>query len=70
MGDIVNMNRFRKAQVRADRDAQASTNRARFGRTKAARRADRAEVERRDALLDQALLDQVRRDPRDDEPGS
>jgi hypothetical protein len=65
MGDIVNMNRFRKAQARADRDAQASTNRARFGRTKAARRADRAEVERRDTLLDQ-----VRRDPRDDEPRS
>jgi hypothetical protein len=65
MGDIVNMNRFRKAQARADRDAQAATNRARFGRTKASRRADRSEVERRDTLLDHA-----RRDPRDDEPHS
>jgi hypothetical protein len=65
MGDIVNLNRHRKAQARADRATQAAVNRARFGLSKATRRADRAEVERRDALLDHA-----RREPHDDEPGS
>ncbi len=66
MGDVVNLNRFRKAQARAEGDARAAANRARFGRTKAGRRADRSEVERRDTLLDQ-----TRRDPRgDDEPRS
>ena len=34
MGDVVNLNRFRKAKEKAVREAQATANRTRYGRTK------------------------------------
>ncbi len=54
MAEIVNLNRARKAKVRADGQAKAAANRAAFGRTKAQRVADAEEAARRDALLDGA----------------
>jgi hypothetical protein len=34
-GDVVNLNRFRKAKARDDKTRQAAENRVKFGRTKA-----------------------------------
>ncbi len=54
MAEIVNLNRARKAKVRADAAKTAEANRAKFGRTKAERAAEAAEQVRRAALLDGA----------------
>ena len=52
MGDVVNLNRFRKDRARADRKAEAAANRAAHGRSKVEKtRADR-ERERAERLLD------------------
>jgi hypothetical protein len=45
MGDVINLRLHRKRKVRTTRDAKASENRAKFGRTK-------AEKERELALAD------------------
>ena len=59
MGEIVNLNRARKQRARAQQAALAEENRARFGRTGAAKlNDDRAEARRR-ALLDGARRDDV-----------
>ena len=39
-GDAVNLNRFRKAKKRADKQATAAENRVKFGRTKAEKTRD------------------------------
>lgn len=57
MGDLVNLNRFRKAKARTDLGKAAEANRARFGRTKAEKSLHDAE---RDAAA--RLLDGARRD--------
>ncbi|HEY0837343.1 MAG TPA: DUF4169 family protein [Azospirillum sp.] len=46
MGDVVNLNRFRKQQERTRRAAQAEENRIRHGRTKAEKSAERLERDR------------------------
>lgn len=56
MGDVVNLRRARKAKARSDAQAQAAANRAAFGRTKAERQADAADVARRECGLDGAKL--------------
>jgi hypothetical protein len=43
MGDVVNLNKLRKAKARVEAKAQAEANRARFGRTKAERKRDESE---------------------------
>ncbi len=45
MADIINLRQARKERDRADRARQAEENRAKFGRTKAERRRDLAEIE-------------------------
>lgn len=52
MGDIVNLNRYRKAQARAEREKQAEENRIRFGRPKAETQARRKEEDRSSRDLD------------------
>ena len=52
MGDVVNLNQYRKKSQRAEKGQQAAANRVRSGRTKTERRASRGEAERRDAALD------------------
>ena len=52
MSEIVNLNRARKAKARAEKDAQATANRVKFGRTKAEKLADKAEAERAKKRLD------------------
>lgn len=46
MGDVVNLNRYRKEQARIERERQAEENRVRFGRPKAETQARRLEEER------------------------
>ncbi|WP_333779762.1 DUF4169 family protein [Falsiroseomonas oryzae] len=57
MGEIVNLNRVRKAKAKAEGQAAASANRAKHGRTAAEKARDRAEAVRRKALLDGAKRD-------------
>ncbi len=58
MGEIVNLNRARKARAKADDRATAAANRAAHGRTRADR--DQAEAERERAAR---LLDGAKREP-------
>lgn len=44
MGDVVNLNKLRKAKARVEAKVQAEANRVKFGRTKAERK--REEIER------------------------
>ena len=63
MGEVVNLNKVRKARRRAEARTDAAANRARFGRTAA----DKAVVKARAEQLGRGL-DQARRDagPEDD----
>ena len=47
MSDPINLNKFRKAKAKVDKEQRAKENRAKFGRTKA------------DKTLDKARLDKV-----------
>lgn len=58
MADIVNLNRFRKAKARDEKQRQAETNRARFGRTGGEKQRDAAEAERTIRDLDGKQLDE------------
>lgn len=42
----INLNKARKAKARADKDQTAAENRAKFGRTKAQKAAEKSEQER------------------------
>ena len=64
MAEIVNLRQVRKARKRDDAVKQADANRARFGRTKAQKLADRAEQARLDRTVDGARLDNAQ-PPRD-----
>ena len=57
MGDIVNLNRFKKRVTRAQSAKQADVNRARFGRTQSERVSDELRAERASDLLDQHRID-------------
>ncbi len=57
MGDVVNLNRFRKTRDRAERAKEAEANRIRLGRTKAEKDRDRQEAERRAQDLNGKKLD-------------
>lgn len=61
MGEIVNLNRARKARAKADAKRTAEANRLTFGRTKAERLTTQAQRER-----DAAQLDGHKRDKPDD----
>ena len=57
MGEIVNLNRARKARARTEAAATAAANRAKHGRTTAERGRDELVEARRRALLDGAKRD-------------
>jgi Domain of unknown function (DUF4169) len=57
MGEIVNLNRFKKRIEREQSASQAEANRARFGRTKGERVIDDKSNDRASKLLDQHKLD-------------
>ena len=52
MAEIVNLNRFRKAQKRATDERQAEANRVKFGRGKAEKQNDRRVTGKRQQELD------------------
>ena len=57
MGDLVNLNKFRKAKQRRAEEVQAGINREKFGRTKAETKTDRQTREKADRLLDGTKVD-------------
>jgi hypothetical protein len=57
MGDVVNLNRFRKAKEKALREAQAAANKTRYGRTKEQRAREKDEASRVAKDLDSKKID-------------
>jgi Domain of unknown function (DUF4169) len=57
MGELVNLNRFRKRAGKAQSARQADANRAKFGRSKSERRLEQERSERADNVLDQHHID-------------
>lgn len=57
MGDVISLNRFRKAKERAEAARKAEENRVRHGRTRAEKEGARHEQERQDAALDGKRLE-------------
>ena len=57
MGDLVNLNRFKKRTERKASAKQAEVNRSRFGRTKSERVLDQLRTDRANDLLDQHRID-------------
>lgn len=52
MANILSLSKARKAKARADKDATAAANRAKFGRTKAEKLADEARKAKADKGID------------------
>lgn len=52
MAEIVNLNRFRKAQKRLAEERQAETNRVKFGRSKTEKLNDRRQAEKLQQEID------------------
>lgn len=65
MGEVVNLNRFRKRRQRKQAERTAADNRRKHGRTHAERAAERDQRERAAKRLDQHHLGQPRPDPSD-----
>ncbi|HTH98510.1 MAG TPA: DUF4169 family protein [Stellaceae bacterium] len=57
MGEIVNLNKFRKAKSKAEAQRLAASNRTKFGRTKAEKSAKDIETHREERDLDGKRLD-------------
>lgn len=57
MGDVINLNKFRKAKARADKAATAEQNRRKHGRTAAEKAREAAEREKADRDLAGKKLD-------------
>ena len=57
MGDVINLNRFKKRAEREQSAKQADANRTRFGRTKAERTLEEQRSRRARDLLDQHRID-------------
>jgi len=62
MGDIVNLNKYRKQRRRSDHAKQGAENRVRFGRSKPERTRTRSEQERRRGELEGKRLDDANSD--------
>jgi hypothetical protein len=57
MGNVVNLNRFKKRAEKQQSAKQAEANRTRFGRTKSERALDQQRSSRASDLLDQHRID-------------
>jgi hypothetical protein len=68
MGDLVNLNKFRKAKQRRDEEDEAAINREKFGRTKAETKQGRQARERAERALGAKKLerDSVKEKGRED----
>ena len=58
MAEPINLNKFRKAKARADKEQRAAENRVKFGRTKAEKARDKLETDRAKQNLDQSERDE------------
>lgn len=58
MVEPINLNKFRKAKARAEKEQRAAENRAKFGRTKAEKAADEARDKKLKQDVDSAKLDE------------
>jgi len=63
MGDVINLNHFRKAKERAERTRRAEESRVRHGRSKLDREAQRREEQRQAELLAGKRLESVEDPP-------
>jgi len=69
MGDVVNLNRFRKQKAKSERQKQAEINRRLHGRTKAERAREELQKRRLTHAVDGAKLDPPDQcDPAEDDP--
>lgn len=57
MGDLVNLNKFRKRKAKGEREKRAEVNRRVHGRTKAERALEESNKRRQSAKVDGSLLD-------------
>ncbi len=67
MGDVVNLNKYRKKKAKLERQRRAETNRRLHGRTKAERARDELQKRLLDAKLDGAHLERRPETERDEE---
>ena len=58
MAEPINLNKFRKAKARADKQQRAAENRVKFGLTKAEKARDILETDRAKQNLDQSERDE------------
>ncbi len=58
MAEIVNLKRVRKDKARREHDREAEANRARFGRTKAQKLADKDAKQREQRAIDEKKLEE------------
>ncbi len=63
MGDVVNLNRFRKGKRRNEQVRQAAANRVRHGQTKVEKLTAARENDRQSRQLDGQRLDDSAKDP-------
>ena len=69
MGNVVNLNRFRKQKAKEQREKQAEVNRRLHGRTKAERARDRLQKEQLTRSVDGAKLEKPTNErPTGDDP--
>ena len=57
MGDVINLKRARKQKARREADAEAASNRAMYGRTKAEKARDEKTAKLLSNRIDQSKLD-------------
>ena len=57
MGDLINLNKFRKRAEKGRSEQEAATNRAKFGRTRSEREREEARDQRARDVLDQHHID-------------
>ena len=56
MGDVINLNQFRKRKTNEQNSARSAANRQKFGRTRLERKRDEDEGRKRDKTLDDSKL--------------
>ncbi len=69
MGDVINLNRFRKNRQKTDDERRAAENRVRHGRTKTERQRDRNEKAKAESELDVKRNDEDKLGNSDEEEG-
>ncbi|WP_371879535.1 DUF4169 family protein [Nannocystis punicea] len=64
MGDVINLNRYRKAKARAEKEQKAEANRVRHARTRTEKQAVQRELDRQSTELDGKRLDAADEGPK------